>query len=282
MYPNRLARKTLLTSDKRVLANKTLNKRKGEVMNAGKQVLGHARSTSRTNIPSKSDPEDPFALGSPFSTPQREGIAANVTNFNGSSALDSGLWSSSPYIPGMHVMGVGSPAMSSTSENLTRSLKRGNFPASTYERAVNTPTPTRFHRPSSGIGGLHGTANAQCSLFEQGNLARNSMNAVQGLENTLPNINPIDRANLAQQYQAVYAAGANSGLSHPPPGMVKNHQMTAHSVYPQLTSSITPPLLTTSETSRLPGAAAGHYRKRSRHNSEGSEYLPPSEKRAHR
>src|SRR5437667_12820983 len=95
-------KETSLTSNKRVIANKTLNKRKGEVMNAGKQVLGHSRSSSRTNIPCKSDPEDPFALGSPFSTPQREKSATTLTNLTTNSALDSGLRSSSPYVPSMH------------------------------------------------------------------------------------------------------------------------------------------------------------------------------------
>src|SRR5438045_1470948 len=115
----------------------------------------------------------PFALRSPFSTPQREGSVTTLTNFGTNNTSDSGMMSSSPYIPSMQAAGMGSPAMSTASENLARSLHRGKVPASIYGGVMNTPTPTRFYRSISRIGGPQGTGNAPSSLFEPGDLPHN-------------------------------------------------------------------------------------------------------------
>ena len=75
-------------SQKRVLANKNLNKKKGQVMNAGKQALSanHSPATSISSnvsgISNISQLDDPFAANPAYTTPQKQ--MSRASSFAGS------------------------------------------------------------------------------------------------------------------------------------------------------------------------------------------------------
>ncbi|KAJ9195168.1 hypothetical protein DTO164E3_6929 [Paecilomyces variotii] len=246
---------------KRVIANKTLNRRKGEVMNAGKQVLGHGRvnPAAGTITPGSRDPEDPFTAGSPFSTPQH-GMSTTATmspdsvNRRGiASMMLSSPASSSPGSEKYNLPGLQRGVITGTSSfNATPNLAHIN------RSLHSSPIMRSMHTVSPGLTSLSHNNSGQASR-------RQSFRESEASQL---------RAQFAAQFQAAHLAGIDPALRP------QARRMTAPTSHPRTDAENTLEATGTRRFKGNTGASAG--RRKRKDSDSDSEYLPSPAKKAQR
>lgn len=231
-----------------MIANKTLNKRKGEVMIAGKQALGHTRvnSTASGSVSGHIDSDDPFVQNSPLRTPRNGRTRTGILNGDGEVMTPDSVNRRA-----MSAMTISSPAMSSPvpDELFQQGLVSGT---SSFHA---TPDLRQMNRSyASSPGNLKGTSQDHAGI----------------------------PANPPQQYRGAYMALTDPSFRRPLPRMISPRRMTAPTSQSHTSEPSTPAPATPPNRTKPSASTSGHRRKRSSSDSDDSEYLPPSVKRAQR
>lgn len=241
-------------------------------MNAGKQALGHTRgnSTASGSVSGRIDSDDPFVSNSPFSTPRGVRAGTGILKAEGEVTTPDSVNRRA-----MGAMTISSPAVSSpvSDERFQQGLISGT---SSFNATPNLRHINRAYGSSPAMGNPQGAGQDRTGFPRS--------NSAQGLGRTLQELSPADKANLAQQYHAIYMAGNEASFRRPLPRMMPGRRMTAptsqtHLSEPSTPAPVTPPNRIKPSSS---DSTSGHRRKRSSSDSDDSEYLPPSVKRTQR
>ncbi|KAL2004003.1 hypothetical protein VTN02DRAFT_1066 [Thermoascus thermophilus] len=213
---------------KRVVANKKLNKRKGEVMIAGKHALGHTRANSIASgsVSGYIDCDDPFAQSSPLQTPRSGRTRTGILNADGEVMTPDSVNRRA-----MSAMTLSSPAISSS------------VPDEIFQQGL-----------VSGTSSFHAT----------------------------PDLRQMNRSYASSpiNYRGAYMALTDPSFRRPLSRMIPPRRLaapTSQSLSEPSTAPATPP-----NRSKPSTGTSSHRRKRSGSDSDDSEYLPPSVKRAQR
>ncbi|KLJ09121.1 hypothetical protein EMPG_15460 [Blastomyces silverae] len=268
----------------RVVANKNLNKRKGEVMNAGKKALGHSRTNSKST-PAKRTSEAREGLCTPFSTPRKEtptrdtSTPTTINNTVRNMTLDS---SPPAHSHGTQQMRFSSPAEHSTQEKMAHPMHHGMFSMPTHPQLINTPATGRAFGPNSmAASGFTGHYHPAFGFGRS-----QSTNAIHGLGQNLSSYNrgPYNREEMTEQfrqynipaqfqppmYRSPAATNPNRRAMGPAPHPCVNYQ---HPASPS-------PARQQSHNTPSAGASYGHSRKRSQDESDATDYALSPQKKA--
>ncbi|PGH08084.1 hypothetical protein AJ79_06084 [Helicocarpus griseus UAMH5409] len=243
-------------SRNRVVANKNLNKRKGEVMNAGKKALGHSRSNSKS-ITTKDNSEAPEGLHTPFSTPHRETSARDTSTPMTINSNVKNMTLSSPQEPHETPVAVSSPAEPSR-------IHQSTMPMSIRNQLINTPA-NRYVEPSNiGASGFTGHGQSNQSFVRS-----QSTNAIHALGHYNPPYSPYSREQIAEHFR-----------SYPLPQPVSYQSPTHTQNINRRAMGPAPHPWTNYPGASSPTPSHGHSRKRSQDESEGSDFQPSPQKKA--
>ncbi|PGH03496.1 hypothetical protein GX51_04071 [Blastomyces parvus] len=267
----------------RVVANKNLNKRKGEVMNAGKKALGHSRSNSKST-PAKRTSEGREGLCTPFSTPRKETPARDtstpttINNTVRNMTLDS-----SPPIHSHETqqMQFSSPAGHSTQESMAHPLHRGLYSMTTHPQLMHNPTTGRTFGPnpmvSSGF-----TTHGQPTL---GFGRSQSTNAIHGLGQNLSlyNRGPYSREEVTEQFRQCPPAQFQPAMYYSPTAPNPNRRAMGPAPHPCVNyqhPTSPSPVRQQPHNASSAEASYGHSRKRSQDESDATDYVLSPQKKA--
>ncbi|KAK2788817.1 hypothetical protein FQN53_003004 [Emmonsiellopsis sp. PD_33] len=252
----------------RVVANKNLNKRKGEVMNAGKQALGHSRSNSKST-PAKRESDVGDGLCTPFSTPRRELPTKSSTPSTINANVQNMTLNSSPLVQ-PHSVGFSSPAMTSTPDRGSNYNDSGNFPVAMHNQLLNSSSSHFFGPGPMANRGMLGNPS--------GFVRSQSTNAIQGLGQN-NQFNPYSREDIAGQFGQYLPHQTEQSSYRSPPTTASRRRTIGPNPHPWATASMAS---ISSPAHRNSELAYGHSRKRSQDESDGSEYFPSPQKKTHR
>ncbi|EEQ91797.2 uncharacterized protein BDCG_06917 [Blastomyces dermatitidis ER-3] len=267
----------------RVVANKNLNKRKGEVMNAGKKALGHSRSNSKST-PAKRTSEAREGLCTPFSTPRKETPAMdNSTPTTINNTVRNMTLDSSPPVHshGTQQMRFSSPAKHSTQENMAHPMHHGMFPMATHPQLINTPATGRAFGPNSMA--ASGFAGHCQPVFGFGR--NQSPNAIHGLGQNLSMYNrgPYNREEMTEQFRQCVPAQFHPAMYCSPAALNPNYRAMGPAPHACANYQRPTPSSPARQQSRnAPSAEAsyGHSRKRSQDESDATAYALSPQKKA--
>ncbi|OJD20602.1 hypothetical protein ACJ73_08064 [Blastomyces percursus] len=267
----------------RVVANKNLNKRKGEVMNAGKKALGHSRTNSKST-PAKRTSEAREGLCTPSSTPRKETLARDtstpttINNTVRNMTLDS---SPAVHSVGTQQMRFPSPAEHSTQENMGHPMHHGMFPMATHPQLTNTPAPGRAFGPDPmAAGGFSGHCQPAFGFGRS-----QSTNAIHGLGQnmSLYSRGPYNREEMTEQFRQCVPVQFHPAMYRSP--VAPNSSRRAMGPAPHPCADYQRPT-TPSPTRQRPRNAPpaksshGHSRKRSQDESDATDYVLSPQKKA--
>ncbi|PGH36199.1 hypothetical protein GX50_00883 [[Emmonsia] crescens] len=268
----------------RVVANKNLNKRKGEVMNAGKKALGHSRTNSKST-PAKRTSEAREGLCTPFSTPCRETPTRDTsTPMTINTNVRNMTLNSSPQVhsQGTQQIGFSSPAEPPDQENMAHPIHHGILPMAAHHQLINTPAAGRTFGPNlmvaSGFAG-HGQP-------ASGFARSQSTNAIHGLGQNLSlytNNGPYNREEMTEQFRQYAPAQLQPVMYRSPPAPNPNRRAMGPAPHPWVNyQPTTSPSPARRQSHNAPSSEAsyGHSRKRSQDESDASDYFPSPQKKA--
>ncbi|OAX79106.1 hypothetical protein ACJ72_06575 [Emergomyces africanus] len=267
----------------RVVANKNLNKRKGEVMNAGKKALGDSRTNSKSTT-AKGTPEAREGLSTPFSTPRRETPTrdANTPTTINTNVRNMTL-KASPQIhsQGIQQMGFSSPPEPATHENTNYPIHHGIVPMASHHQLIDTSDTGQNFGPNPMISSGYNGRGHPASGF----MRSQSTSAIHGLGQNLSlysNNGPYNREEMAEQFKQYTPSQLQPIMFGSPPVPNSNRRAMGPAPHPWINYHHT---TTPSLANHLPHNASssevsyGHGRKRSQDESDASDYFPSPQKK---
>ncbi|PWY91728.1 hypothetical protein BO94DRAFT_617059 [Aspergillus sclerotioniger CBS 115572] len=278
-----------LSAYKRVIANKTLNKRKGEVMNAGKQVLGAKRTNATTTQSQEVKREEPNSSINitPTNTPgsatvnRRKIFATPTATFRQTAANLARHAANNNMLPG--TMDVGAHASLAQAARGSPSLSLGRMPttnahtnrmmgATSHPRqnvAFNSLTPNS--QPPSHVKPLDTLYDPEAML---GSLIQRNMSNPNANPNANPNMNPGMASSVASNMTPSMAPSMNPGMKSR-----MNTGVNPNANPKMMHANVKNPNTQARQQQQAPGATTGP-RKRTLSDTN-FEDQPPSAKRQH-
>ncbi|OJD16185.1 hypothetical protein AJ78_03617 [Emergomyces pasteurianus Ep9510] len=266
----------------RVVANKNLNKRKGEVMNAGKKALGHSRTNSKS-APAKHTSEVHEGPCTPFSTPRRETPTRNTnTPMTINTNVRNMTLDSSPHIHSQPTqqMGFSSPAEPPNQENTSHPIHHGIIPMASHPQLINTSDTGQNFGPNLMITSGY-TGQSQPA---PGFMRSQSASAIHGLGQSplYKNNGPYNREEMTEQFRQYSPAQLQPIMYHSPSAPNSNRRAMGPAPHPWMSyQHTTTPAPSSHQPHNAPFSEAsyGHGRKRSQDESDASDYFPSPQKK---
>ncbi|QSS63021.1 hypothetical protein I7I51_00077 [Histoplasma capsulatum] len=271
-----------VSAKNRVVANKNLNKRKGEVMNAGKKALGHCRTDSKST-PAKRTSEDREGLCTPFSTPRRDSPTRDTsTPVNINTNVRNMTLNSSPltHSQGTHQMGFSSPTEPSTQDNMAYPMHHNTFSMAAHPQLINTlATGRTFDLNPMISSGLTGYGQPAFGFARS-----QSTNTIHGLGQNTPlyNNGPYNREEITEQFRQQASTQLKPAIYNSP-GPNSNRRAMGPAPHPWITyqhATGPAPARYGSRNARSTEVSYGHGRKRSQDESDASDFVPSPQKKA--
>ncbi|ODH27791.1 hypothetical protein ACO22_04067 [Paracoccidioides brasiliensis] len=272
-------------SKSRVVANKNLNKRKGEVMTAGKKALGHSKSNSKST-PTKGDSQAADGLRTPFSTPRRKSAAKETSPPLAINTNVRNMTLSSPHVASQLLQqptGFSRPAHPSTQGNMVHSIHQSNALMNLHKLA-NMPHASGFYQNTPAVSTGH-VGNIHRSHFGPGVVRSQSTNAMHGLGRNIPSYYeyPFNQEQMEPDRYVQYsptAAHLQEAMYYSPP-LPSPRRVMVPTPYPwsyDLTTTPSPHNHASNIAQTV--ASYGHGRKRSQDENDCSDTQASPQKKA--